>query len=148
MAKIDKLISKGNYNWKFSTVGGVTRVNIETGDDVAHLNELDQKLWTVLSCPVKGLEFDEKTLALLDSNNDGRIRVGEVVSASQWLTKVLKDMNYLLEGKDSIDFGQVQADTDEGKEVLESAKLILKQLGIPTPSSPPMARRATTPKPL
>ena len=62
MAKIDKLISKNAYDWKFSTVGGVTRVNIETGADVAHLNELDQKLWTVLSCPVSGLEFDEKTL--------------------------------------------------------------------------------------
>ncbi len=129
MAKINKLMGKGAYEWKFSTVGGVTRVNIETGADVAHLNELDQKLWTVLSCPVSGLEFDEKTLRLMDSNNDGRIRVGEVVAASQWLTKVLKDMNYLLEGKDCIDFSQVQADTDEGKEVLESAKLILKQLG-------------------
>ena len=129
MAKINKLMGKGAYEWKFSTVGGVTRVNIETGADVAHLNELDQKLWTVLSCPVSGLEFDEKTLRLMDSNNDGRIRVGEVVGASQWLTKVLKDMNYLLEGKDCIDFSQVQADTDEGKEVLESARLILKQLG-------------------
>ena len=129
MAKINKLMGKGAYEWKFSTVGGVTRVNIETGADVAHLNELDQKLWTVLSCPVSGLEFDEKTLRLMDSNNDGRIRVGEVVAASQWLTKVLKDMNYLLEGKDCIDFSQVQADSDEGKEVLESAKLILKQLG-------------------
>ena len=129
MAKINKLMGKDAYEWKFSTVGGVTRVNIETGADVAHLNELDQKLWTVLSCPVSGLEFDEKTLRLMDSNNDGRIRVGEVVAASQWLTKVLKDMNYLLEGKDCIDFSQVQADSDEGKEVLESAKLILKQLG-------------------
>ena len=126
---INKLMGKDAYEWKFSTVGGVTRVNIETGADVAHLNELDQKLWTVLSCPVSGLEFDEKTLRLMDSNNDGRIRVGEVVAASQWLTKVLKDMNYLLEGKDCIDFSQVQADSDEGKEVLESAKLILKQLG-------------------
>ena len=129
MAKIDKFISKGNYNWKFSTVGGVTRVNIESGDDIAHLCDLDQKLWTVLSCPVNGLEFDEKTLAMLDADKDGRIRVNEVVAASQWLTKVLKDMNYLLEGKDTVDFAQVQADTDEGKEVLESARLILKQLG-------------------
>ncbi len=129
MAKINKLIGKNDYDWKFSTVGGVTRVNIETGADIAHLNELDQKLWTVLSCPVKGLEFDEKTLTLMDADKDGRIRVNEVVAASQWLTKVLKDMNYLLEGKDTIDFSQVQADTDEGKEVLESAQLILKQLG-------------------
>ena len=129
MAKISKLVSKGNYDWKFSTVGGVTRVNIETGEDIAHLCDLDQKLWTVLSCPVSGLEFDEKTLAMLDADKDGRIRVNEVVAASQWLTKVLKDMNYLLEGKDAVDFSQVQADTDEGKEVLESARLILKQLG-------------------
>ena len=31
MAKINKLMGKGAYEWKFSTVGGVTRVNIETG---------------------------------------------------------------------------------------------------------------------
>ena len=60
MAKINKLIGKNDYDWKFSTVGGVTRVNIETGADIAHLNELDQKLWTVLSCPVKGLSLTRK----------------------------------------------------------------------------------------
>ena len=129
MAKVTNLISKSGYDWKFITVGGVTRVNIETGDDIAHLNELDQKLWTVLSSPVKGLEFDEKTLTLIDSDKDGRIRVNEVVAASQWLTKVLKDMNYLLEEKDTVDFSQVQGDTDEGKQVLDSARLILQQLG-------------------
>ena len=64
----------------------------------------------------------------MDADKDGRIRVNEVVDASQWLTKVLRDMNYLLEEKDCIDFAQVQGDTDEGKEVLESARLILKQL--------------------
>lgn len=130
MAKIKKIIGKGGYDWKYSTVGGITRVTIETGEDIAHLNELDQKLWTVLSCPVKGLEFDEKTLAMMDADKDGRIRVNEVVSASQWLTRVLRDMNYLHDGKDSIDFSQVQHDTDEGKQVLESARLILKQLGL------------------
>ena len=60
------------YNWKFNKIGGVTRVCIETGEDIAHLGELDQKLWTALSCPTTGFEFDGKTLAYLDSNNDGR----------------------------------------------------------------------------
>ena len=41
--------SNGDYEWKFSTFGGVTRVNVTTGEDIAHLGELDQKLWTVLS---------------------------------------------------------------------------------------------------
>ena len=130
MAKIDKLLAKQGYEWKYSTVGGVTRVNIETGADVAHLAELDQKLWTVLSCPVKGLEFDEKTLALLDTDADGKIRVHEVVAASQWLVQVLKDMEYLTAGKDSIDFAQVKDDTDEGRQVLEAARMILGKLGL------------------
>ena len=130
MAKIKNLISKQGYDWKFSTVGGVTRVNIENGQDIAHLSELDQKLWTVLSCPVKGLEFDERTLALLDSDHDGKLRVHEVVAASQWLCQVLADMDYLVEGRDSITFGAIRHDTDEGKQVVEAAKMILGKLDV------------------
>lgn len=44
------------------------------GDDIAHLAELDQKLWTALSQPTKGLRFDAKTLEPLDTDKDGRIR--------------------------------------------------------------------------
>ncbi len=130
MAKIKNLVSKQGYDWKFSTVGGVTRVNIESGEDIAHLDELDQKLWTVLSCPVKGLEFDERTLAMMDTDKDGKLRVHEVVAASQWLRKVLKDMDYLVEGRDSIAFTAIKQDTDEGRQVLEAARMILGKLDI------------------
>ena len=130
MVKIQNLISKQGYDWKFSTVGGVTRVNIESGEDIAHLAELDQKLWTVLSCPVKGLEFDERTLALMDSDHDGKLRVNEVVAASQWLCKVLADMDYLTEGRDFIAFSSIWHDTDEGNQVIDAAKMILDKLGL------------------
>lgn len=82
------------YNWKFSTIGGKTRVNIVSGEDIRHLGELDQKLWTVLSCPVTGLEFNEKTLKMLDANGDGRIHVNEVVSAANWLTSIIDDRTF------------------------------------------------------
>ena len=118
MAKIDKLLAKQGYNWKFSTVGGVTRVNIETGEDIAHLDELDKKLWTVLSCPVKGLEFDERTLTLMDTDKDGKLRVHEVQAAAEWLKHVLVDMNYLIEKSDTVEFCEISDTTDEGKEVL------------------------------
>ena len=130
MAKIDKLLSKQGYEWKFSTVGGVTRVNIENGEDIAHLDELDQKLWTVLSCPVKGLEFDERTLSLLDGDKDGKLRVHEIVAASQWLKKVLVSMDYLVDGADMVDFGEISDTTPEGQEVLTAARLILGKLGL------------------
>ena len=130
MAKIKNLVSKQGYDWKFSTVGGVTRVNIESGEDIAHLDELDQKLWTVLSCPVKGLEFDERTLAMMDTDHDGKLRVHEVMAASQWLGKVLTDMDYLTEGRDSIAFSAIKQDTDEGKQVIEAARMILGKLDV------------------
>ena len=50
------------YKWNFESIGGTTRVKITSGEDIAHLSELDPKMWTVLSCPVKGLEIDEKSL--------------------------------------------------------------------------------------
>ena len=130
MAKIDKLLPNQGYGWKFSTVGGVTRVNIETGEDIAHLDELDQKLWTVLSCPVKGLEFDERTLSLMDLDGDNKLRVHEVVAASQWLKQVLRDMDLLLDSTDTVSFSDVKDDTDEGRQVLDAARLILGKLGL------------------
>ena len=130
MAKINKLLTKSGYEWKFSTVGGVTRVNIESGEDIAHLGELDQKLWTVLSCPVKGLEMDERTLALMDTDNDGKIRVGEVVAAAQWLGQVLDNLNYVIDGSDNISFSELRTDTDEARQVMDAARMILDKLGL------------------
>ena len=57
----------GAYDWKYTSVGGMVRVDIRNGADIAHLGELDQKLWTVLSCPVNGLEFDKDSLKMLET---------------------------------------------------------------------------------
>lgn len=117
------------HNWKFSKVGGVTRVNIETGEDMTSLEQLDQKMWTVLSCPVDGLEFDAETLKLLDSDHDGRIRVGEVKAASSWLGKVLAQKDILVEAPDSMPLAAINRDSEEGEKLYGSAVNILKNLG-------------------
>ena len=49
------------YKWHFVNIGGSTRVRINSGEDIAHLSELDPKMWTVLSCPTTGLEITEKS---------------------------------------------------------------------------------------
>ena len=63
--------------WKFFRTGGLDQVTLESAADLLNLQSLDQKLWVALSCPVKGLEIDERTLRLIDSDGDGRIRVPE-----------------------------------------------------------------------
>ena len=126
--KVTELISsvKGGYNWQYCSLGGVTRVKISTGEDIAHLHELDQTMWTVLSCPVKGLELEERTLQLMDSDNDGKIRVDEVTSASQWLCRVLRDPNKLIEASDTLTLDDLNRDDEEGAKLYENAQEVLK----------------------
>ncbi len=117
------------YKWEFENIGGCSRVKISSGRDIAHLEELDTKMWTVLSCPVKGLEIDEKSLAYIDMDSDGKIRVNDVVNMSKWITGVLKNPDLLLEGKDSIDIEEIDSTKDTGLKLYKAAKQILENLG-------------------
>jgi Ca2+-binding EF-hand superfamily protein len=115
--------------WSFSTIGGVKRVNIESASDLLHLSELDPKLWTALSCPVNDLEIDKRTLQLVDTDNDGHIRVPEVIAAVDWMNSVLKDPAEMLKHQTLFPLSAINDATDEGKGLLESAKVILRNLG-------------------
>ena len=116
------------YNWTFTSVGGTVRVKITSGADIAHLGELDRKLWTVLSCPAKNLEFDQKTLELIDADHDGNIRVDEVIATAEWLTGALKDPDLLLTRGTEIPFSAFNEENPEGAKLLASAKQILANL--------------------
>lgn len=121
--------SDGSHRWRFYRAGGVDQVRIDTGADIFHLDALDPKLWVALSCPVKGLEFDERTLALLDTDKDGRVRLPEVLTAVTWLRKVLKSGDSLIGGKDGVALSELNDATPEGKRLLGAARLVLKSLG-------------------
>ena len=91
-----------NYKWTFSNVGGATRVRIESADDLRHLGELDKKMWTVLSCPVNGLEISAESLTLVDLDGDGKLRIKEVVATADWLCATLVDPNTLFAQEDRV----------------------------------------------
>ena len=123
-----KKSAANTYPWKFASVGGTVRVDIQSGEDIRHLGELDRKMWTVLSCPVEGLEFDAKTLQLIDTDGDGKIRVDEVIKTAQWLTRVVKDADELLQENDTLSFGNFNTEDPDGARLLSSARQILKNL--------------------
>ena len=117
------------YKWEFANIGGASRVKITTGEDIAHLDELDPKMWTVLSCPVTGLEIDEKSLAYIDADADGKIRVADVIATSHWLSGAVKNLDVLVEGTDSIDIEHLDQENAAGQKLYKSAKQILENLG-------------------
>lgn len=99
-------------------MGGVTRVKIQSGEDIRHLGELDEKLWTVLSCPTTGLEIDSESLRLIDADGDGKLRVKEVQQAAAWLCSVLRNPEVLLAGKDEVLIADI---ADEGMRTVAEA---------------------------
>ena len=121
--------NNSKYKWEFENIGGTTRVRITSGDDIRHLSELDPKMWTVLSCPVKGLEISEKSLSYMDTDGDGKLRVNDVIAVSQWLTGVLKNADLILEGKDNIALADFNQENELGKKLYNASVQILKNLG-------------------
>ena len=103
------------YKWSFANVGGVTRVRIKSAEDVRHLGELDKKMWTVLSCPVNGLEISSDSLRLMDQDGDGQLRLKEVVATADWLCATLQDPQSLFEQSDVI---KIENIADEGIRVI------------------------------
>ena len=81
------------HSWNYENIGGATRVKVATGADIAHLGELDPKMWTVLSCPVTGLEIDEKSLkyiarVLLLSKDEALILSLFFEKSSSWRIRI------------------------------------------------------------
>lgn len=120
--------STAAHRWRFYRAGGVDQVRLDRGSDILHLERLDQRLWVALSCPTKGLEFDERTLAMLDTDGDGHVRPPELIAATRWLGLVLKDADALVAETDGVALANLRTDTPEGKALLASAQRLLKGL--------------------
>jgi hypothetical protein len=117
--------------WNFFRAGGFDQVQLDSGADLLALKELDQKLWVALGCPTRGIEFDTKTLDLIDSDADGHVRANEVLAAIEWAGGLLKDADSLVKGADSLSLADINDSGDEGMQLLASARHILKSLGKP-----------------
>lgn len=119
-------------------------MRLDTGADLLALDQLDQKLWVALACPARGLEFDPKTLALIDDDHDGRIRAPELIRAVQWIGRLLKDPDDLLKHSDTVALDAINDATTEGQTLLASARLILANLGKPDAPALSLADLADT----
>lgn len=123
--------TNGSHRWRFFRSGGFDQVRIETADDLRHLAELDQKLWSVLACPTSGLEFDTRILQLLDTDRDGRIRAPDILAAVKWVCTVLRDPGVLFSGTDTLPLSALDESNAEGARLLASARRILTYVDKP-----------------
>lgn len=119
------------HRWQFIRVGGADQVVFRTGEDIARLRELDQKLWVALACPTRGIDFDARTLDLIDADGDGRVRPPEVVAACEWVCARLRNPDVLLQGGDVVSLDDLDAGNEDGARLLEEARRLLQIQGKP-----------------
>lgn len=117
------------FRWTFFRAGGFDQVKLDTGSDLLNIETLDQKLWVALACPTNGLELDRRTLELIDTDKDGRVRAPELISAVNFAGRFIKDPDDLLKGKSSLPLSAIKNDTAEGKALRSAARQILRNLG-------------------
>ena len=118
-----------SHTWKFFRAGGFDQVQLDNGADLLALKDLNQKLWVALSCPTRGIQFDGCTLDMIDSDGDGQVRANEVLAAIAWAGALMKSSDTLTKGTDILLLSDINDGSDEGKQILASARHILKSLG-------------------
>ncbi|MDM0030804.1 hypothetical protein QTI33_01455 [Variovorax sp. J22P271] len=117
------------HHWQFFSAGGVDQVVIRSGADIAHIGELDQKLWVALACPTRGIEFDARTLDLVDTDHDGRIRPPELIAACEWACAQLRDPDLLLAGGDTLALEALADDPAASIQLVDEARRVLALAG-------------------
>lgn len=120
----------GKHGWRFFRAGGFDQVRLDRDSDLLALKTLDQKLWVALSCPTKGLEFDARTLALIDSDGDGHIRAPELLAAIDWATARLRpEAGLLAAGAPALPLAAIDDSSEDGRRLLAAARRLLSVLG-------------------
>jgi hypothetical protein len=115
-----------NHRFQFFRAGGVDQVRLRDHKDLLALKDLDQKLWVALAMPTTGIDIDPETLALLDADHDGRIRVPDILAAIEWARGAFKDLDQLLVRADEVKLTAIK-----DAAIVAAAKRMLADLGRP-----------------
>lgn len=121
-------MTSSTHRWRFFRAGGFDQVRLDTGADLAHLSELDQKLWVALSCPTQGVELDAATLTLVDTDADGHVRAPELIAAIDWATARLRSPDVLVRGG-ALALADISGDGEGNSKLLGATRRILASLG-------------------
>ena len=101
-----------------------------------NIESLDQKLWVALACPTSGLEIDARTLSLIDTDKDGRVRASELIAAVKFAGGEPQEPGRPVEGgRRRCRSTRSNDATPEGATLLASARQILANIGKPDATS-------------
>lgn len=117
------------HRWHFIRSGGVDQVVIRSGADIVNLESLDQTLWVAVACPTRGIDLDPRTLDLLDTDHDGRIRPPEILAATRWVRDRLRDPDVLVGSGSTVDVASIDTAKPQGEALAAAVRELLGLIG-------------------
>ena len=108
---------------------GFDQVRLDCGRDLQEIEHLDQKLWVALACPIDNVHFDTRTLSLIDTDGDRRVRAGELIAAIKWTVSLLKNPDDLTDAAKGFTVQTISDSTDEGRALVAATRKAIAALG-------------------
>lgn len=121
----------GKKKFTFVNWGGSYQLRIETADDLAHLDELDDPFWMATSAPIYQLRADPVALDLLDANRNKRIISSELRRTCRWLFRVLRNLEAVTERRDVLTLADLNPEDPDGAALAVTARRVLSNLDKP-----------------
>ena len=113
----------------FQRFGRSHHLRIRSGQDLAHVLNLDEALWVASAVPTAGLTCDRVFLDLLDSTGNGRVVCDELTAAIRWLLDSLSDLSGVTAASETLTLDAINTESDQGRRIAESARRMLVRLG-------------------
>ena len=114
--------------FSFEKYGSSQHFKIDDHKDLEEVLELDEALWIATTAPVSTLKADPVFLALLDSDQDGRLRAEEVKDGIRFLLRHLSDHSGIRPGNLDLPLSAVNKEAELGSRIHTSAMKALKHL--------------------
>lgn len=105
--------------------GGSLQVHLPTFDALVEAIRIPETQWIATACPLTGLRVDPRFLALVDSDNNGRIRVAELREAVEYTARMLRYRKGADSGSEVL---ELEALSDQAAHLREAARLLLEAL--------------------
>lgn len=113
----------------FRDFGGMYQLRLETAEEIRYIRELDKARWSATSAPLEQFYCDPQVLAYLDTDNNGRIRVHELLEAQQWLYANLTGREGFERGSDELQLSSLDSKAADAAKLKQLAAHMLSELG-------------------
>jgi len=114
----------------FKNYGGSYQLRIQGAGDLENVLLLDETRWAATSVPIRSLNCDDRLLAFVDTDRNGRIRTDEIKAAVAWLFKFLSNRGRITEGTEVLTLSDIDTSHTEGRNLRAAAERILSNLNL------------------